>query len=212
VDAGKVKISGSISGPSTGVKVGLLARSGREYVIDLDGCCERKQNGGRSCIPASDCPTQDFQLQWDPAEGTLGLETRDGSGRYPFFGQDSEDLRHPVAFKVWLSGGARVTGLKIISADLEWVQSHLKKGAAMAVEGQDPECGPGSARCGDTCGGVCPDFCMCYPNGYTGVRRLPLAPRALPLTRLIGISRIAQTLRRNWVDTCRRLTPFGRWG
>jgi hypothetical protein len=126
--------------------------------------------------------------------------------------RDPEDLRRPVAFKVWLSGGARITGLKIISADLEWVQSHLKKGAAMAVEGQDSRCGAGSARCGDGCSGVCPDFCMCYPNGYTGVRRAPLAPRALPLTRLIGILRIAQTLRRSWVDTCRRLTPFGRWG
>lgn len=64
--------------------------------------------------------------------------------------------------------------VNIATEEEKFIQRHAAAGATQAFAGASSRCGADSAECGGECWGTCvacgpPRYCICYPNGYTGV-------------------------------------------
>ncbi len=98
------------------------------------------------------------------------------SGKSSIFRSSSFGRAFTTAGGWWRleSKGGTISRVEVISEEELYVSNHIKHGATLAVAGVSRKCEPGSAECGDSCWSVCescgpPRYCMCYPNGYTGV-------------------------------------------
>ena len=130
-------------------------------------------NQEKKCIPERDYPWHKgkFELIWQPKTGEVHLKANSyHAGVYYLI------LNLPVGtglrFSSQQSFGAGPT-IKVEETSAthiaKSIQDHLDKGATMAVEDRT-RCGTGQAVCGDSCHGTCNGFCLCYPDGYQGVR------------------------------------------
>lgn len=130
-------------------------------------------------------PTKDFQthicLQFDREKDELHAKgTMDGRSYYSLLKNLSPEVlggAENFVLAVEVESGTKLTNLKVMDAEQQWVQEHTKKGAKIAASGGN--CQAESAECGSLkndrpqCWGVCdvgacgpPRYCMCYPKGY----------------------------------------------
>jgi hypothetical protein len=133
--------------------VGAAGAYSSTCVLDMANCCNLYQHGEtrvRSCIPPDACRAAPLDLLWAAEVRSLFFVVENGhyelcrveKGRTPRLALGL--LKAPVDI------------IPVLSMEERFIETHWKRGAKQALEGQDGGlCGRGSALCGDACFGVC---------------------------------------------------------